>query len=112
MLTCSMPCEEASRSNLRFRYIMKNRLAELLKFDCKERIDPLSDEAKEFLFGLLCVDPQQRFNIDAALSHSWLQIDNDTSDDNVSINFQHSMDAFDLDWLDIEHNMDIDWFEG
>ena len=100
MLTCSLPCEEAKNTNLRFRYILKHRLMELLNFDSQDRIEPLSAEVKEFLAGLLCVDPSKRFTVDDALSHTWLH--KDLNDD---LNF----DEINFDWLDAEQEMNMDW---
>lgn len=34
----------------------------------------ISDQAKEFLVGLMTVDPTKRFTIEQALSHEWLKI--------------------------------------
>ena len=72
ILTNRMPCEEARRSNLRFRYIERNRLIDLINHDSTDRGNPLSDLAKDFLLGLLCVDPSNRLSAGEALQHQWM----------------------------------------
>ena len=39
-----------------------------------EVFDTLSDEAKNLIQGLLCVDPFERFNHDQILNHDWFKI--------------------------------------
>jgi len=53
----------------RFRMLAEGRLFELMDL---WRVDFLSAEARDLLFGLLQVDPRQRLTMEEIKSHPWV----------------------------------------
>jgi hypothetical protein len=69
MLTGIPPVETPSEIDPRFRMVAEGRLFELMDL---WRVDFLSAEARDLLFGLLQVDPRARLTMEEIRAHSWV----------------------------------------
>ena len=69
MLTGIPPIETPSEIDPRFRMLAEGRLFELMDL---WRVDFLSAEARDLLYGLLQVDPRARLTMEEIRGHAWM----------------------------------------